>query len=77
MFVFGGIYGPPAPCKEDCKDRNAECHCYCERYLAYEKEREAFRKEKETKRLGLVDSKAMKKAMDLKAKRKQIGLKHI
>ena len=27
------------PCRQDCPDRNAECHAICEKWKAYETER--------------------------------------
>lgn len=33
------------PCVRDCPDRNATCHCTCEKYIAYAKWREEKRKE--------------------------------
>jgi len=29
------------PCGKDCRERSAECHSRCERYLAYEREKHA------------------------------------
>lgn len=35
-----------APCK-DCPDRMINCHATCEKYKAYDKERQEIRKQKE------------------------------
>lgn len=37
--------GPHPPCK-DCRDRNAECHAKCEKYLHFAEVRAEWRKQK-------------------------------
>ena len=34
-----------SPCR-DCSDRTAECHCTCEKYLAYQAERKEIAKKR-------------------------------
>ena len=44
--------GPVPPCARDCKGRSAECHGKCEKYLAYNAERQKWLDEQYAKRLG-------------------------
>lgn len=46
------IEGPVAPCERNCKDRCAECHSSCERYLKYDAERRKWLEERRAKQLG-------------------------
>lgn len=34
-----------SPCR-DCPDRTADCHCTCEKYLAYQRERKEIAKKR-------------------------------
>lgn len=38
-----------SPCR-DCPDRTADCHCTCEKYLAYQAERKEIARQRATER---------------------------
>lgn len=52
-----------APCK-DCPDRQLDCHSKCERYKAYQEEREAYREKK--KQATMADCYIIQKVRKLK-----------
>lgn len=35
------LHNDKIPCSRDCKERSADCHSTCEKYLAFRKKREA------------------------------------
>ena len=62
-----------APCR-GCEDRTPECHCTCERYAAYAKEREEIRrKRKEEADINYAHMARRNAAAIIKARKKQRG----
>ena len=76
-MAFNGNYDKSdCPCTRHCKDRNAECHAHCEKYLEWQKIHEKKLQDNYNKRLGSdVISHTKKKAIWKKVRRS--GKSHI